>query len=157
MFCLGKFEGVSLGKECTLPLLSNLCKMNNNQVKSLAQEVAQQPPSKKKVQLVQEPIVLSDGSTMKPLHIKSSGDVLRASLLMLFKHVSDIHVTLVEIIAEKFGLSIEDIHKAINEDPRWAAMFVDPLLTDMTATIEENKVTKPKRKIQISDEPELIF
>lgn len=132
--------------------------MNNSTVKSLAKEVAQQPKTEKNVKLVQEPILLSDGSTMKPLQIKSSSDILRASLLMLFKHVSDIHVTLVEIIAEKYGLSIEDIHKTINEDPRWASMFVDPLLTDMTATIEENKVAKPKRKIQIiADQPELVF
>ena len=122
--------------------------------------------TKKQIQVIQEPVILSDGSTMKPLQVKSSSDVLRASLLMLFKHVSDIHVTLVEIVAEKFGISIEDIHKTIQEDPRWAAIFTDPLITDLTATVEENKVEtktetkterKPKRKIQILEEPELIF
>ncbi len=119
---------------------------------------ANQPKTKKNVKLVQEPVILSDGSTMKPLQIKSPSDVHRASLLMLFKHVSDIHVTLVEIIAEKYGLSVEDIHKTINEDPRWAAMLENPLITDLTATVEENKVSKPKRTIKIlDDEPELIF
>lgn len=126
---------------------------------------ANQPKTKKNIQLVQEPVVLSDGSTMKPIEVKSSSDVLRASLLMLFKHVSDIHVTLVEIIAEKYGHSVEDIHKSINEDPRWAAMFTNPLITDLTATVEEHKVpkantvaTKPKRSIKIlEDEPELVF
>lgn len=111
---------------------------------------------KKQATLVKEPIVLSDGSTMKPLEVKTSDDVHRASLLMLFKHVSDIHVSLVEIISDKYKIPVEDIHKTINEDPRWAAIFTNPVVTDMTATVKEHK-TKPKRKIQVLDEPELVF
>lgn len=102
--------------------------------------------SKKSVTLVKEEVVLADGSTFVPMEVKNSSDVLRASLLMLFKHVSDIHVTLVEIVAEKFGLSVEDIHAAVTEDPRWSQMFVNPLITDLTATANEQAVKKPEAK-----------
>jgi hypothetical protein len=130
--------------------------VSNATVKALAKETAKKLPTKKKVTLVQEPVILADGSTMKPLPVKNASDVLRGSLLMLFKHVADIHVTVVEIVADKFGIPVEDLHKAITEDPRWAEMFVHPLITDLTETAMTN-ATKPKPKIILSDEPEIVF
>jgi hypothetical protein len=136
--------------------------MNTSTIKALAKEVAAKPRAKKEVSLVQETTILADGSTLQPLPVKNSSDVLRASLLMLFKHVSDIHVSVVEIISDKFNIPIEDLHKAITEDPRWNEMFVHPLITDLTRTVDEHAVpakkTETKKKaIVISDEPELVF
>lgn len=135
--------------------------MNPSTVKALAKEVSAMPRTKKEVRLVQEATVLADGSTLQPLAVKKSSDVLRASLLMLFKHVSDIHVSLVEIVSEKFGIPIEDLHKAITEDPRWSAMLEHPLITDLTKTVDEHsvpaKAEAKKQTIIISDEPELVF
>lgn len=139
--------------------------MNTQQVKALVQETMKQPPVKKTITLDTDEVFLADGSKFKPLPVKNSSDVLRASLLMLFKHVSDVHVTIVEIIAEKFDLSVEDIHKTITEDPRWDAIFVHPLISDLTETAHNQAVPKaevkhkepPKKKIILSDEPELVF
>jgi len=134
--------------------------MNTSQLKSLVKETVKQPPTKKEIVLDQDDVSLADGSTFKPLPVKTSSDVLRASLLMLFKHVSDIHITIVEIIAEKYGLSIEDIHTTITEDPRWSAIFVHPLISDLTETAHQQaipKSTPAKKKIVLSDEPELVF
>jgi hypothetical protein len=114
--------------------------MNTQHVKQLAKEVAKMPPSKKPITLVKEEVTLADGGQMKPLPVKNGSDVLRVSLLMLFKHVSDIHVSLVEIVAEKFGIPVEEIHKAVTEDPRWTQMLENPLITDLTSTIDENSV-----------------
>ena len=141
--------------------------MNATQIKALAKDAKKQLHTKKEITLVKEPCILADGSTVKPLQVKSSSDVLRVSLLMLFKHISDIHVTVVEVVSEKFGIPIEDIHEAITEDPRWSEMLKHPLITDLTAALEENKVSAPapkpvpkppaKKTIIISDEPELVF
>jgi hypothetical protein len=134
--------------------------MNTPQIKALVKESMKKPAVKKSVTLDTEAVFLADGSQFKPIPVKTSSDVLRASLLMMFKHVSDIHVTIVEIIAEKFGLSVEDIHKAITDDPRWAAIFTNPLISDLTETAEKQAVPKPKpspKKIILSDEPELVF
>ena len=138
--------------------------MNKNVplVKALANEVASMPVAKKPVTLCKEPVLLADGSTLKPLEVKNHSDVFRASLLMLFKHISDIHVTVVEIVADKYGLKVEDIHKAVTEDPRWDEILSNPLVSELTATCEANAVkpdlpAKPKRKIVISDEPDLVF
>jgi hypothetical protein len=112
----------------------------------------------KKVTLVQEPVTLANGNTFTGVPVKTSSDVLRVSLLMLMKHVSDVHVTVMEIIAEKFGHSVEDLHNAIVEDPRWEKILQDPLITDLTETAIAHS-QKPKRKnpIKISTEPELVF
>jgi hypothetical protein len=125
-----------------------------------------------RVTLVKEEVVLADGSTLKPLPVKTSSDAHRVSLLMLFKHVADIHVSLVEIISEKFGIPVDDIHKAVQEDPRWTEMLTNPLVTDLTAAVEENSVKakpqKPKRRSKKAapppppppppaDEDELVF
>jgi hypothetical protein len=127
----------------------------NTTVSDLANKAIKES-KKKPIKIVSEPVVMADGSDFVPLEVKDSSDLLRASLLTLFKHVADIHVTVVEVIAEKFNLSVEDIHTAITEDPRWQKMLVDPVISDLTATAKEQ--SKPSKKpIKISDEPELTF
>lgn len=117
--------------------------------------------TKTSVTLVQEPVTLANGSPFVPMEVKTTSDALRASLLMLFKHVADVHVTLVEIVAEKFDLNVDDIMNAVTDDPRWQTMLVDPLITDLTATATANsvrpKILKKKPAIVIADEPELVF
>ena len=99
--------------------MNELSKMNQQTVHSLANKVLASEPKKKSVRVVQEPVTLADGSCFTPMKVETNKDALRASLLMLFKHVADIHVTLVEIVGEKFHLNVDDIHNAITEDPRW--------------------------------------
>ena len=141
--------------------------MNTPQLKALAKEALKAPRGTKEIVLDQEDVFLADGSKFKPIPVKNTSDVLRGSLLMLFKHVSDIHVTVVEIIAEKYGLSVEDIHKTVTEDPRWSQMFIHPLISDLTETAHTQAEPKPeapakpkappKKKVILSDEPELVF
>ena len=129
--------------------------MNTSEIKLLAKE-ALKTQNPKKIQLVQEPVTLIDGSGFTPLPVKTSSDLLRASLLMLFKHVADIHVTVVEVIAEKFGLDVDEIHTALTEDPRWQTMLENPLVSDLTEATTGQSVPK-KKPVKISMEDELIF
>lgn len=132
--------------------------MNKQTVSTLAKEALKTQPKKKPIKLVEEPAILADGATMTPLPVKTSNDALTASLLMLFKHVADVHVTLVEIVAEKFNLKLDDVMEAIREDPRWQKALEEPLVTELTATAKAHAVPpKPKRVIKISEEPELVF
>ena len=98
--------------------------MDLNAVAALSNQALKQPSKKKQIKIVSdEEIILADGSTMEPLPVKTSSDVLRASLLMLFKHVADIHISVVEIVADKFKIPIEDLHTAITDDPRCRSSF----------------------------------
>lgn len=112
--------------------------MDNAAVKALAKEAFQTARAKKTVQMKNEEVILADGSVFHPMPVKSSSDLLRATTLILFKHVADIHLVVVQIIAEKFGLDIDDIQKAITEDPRWTEMLINPVISDLTATAQEN-------------------
>jgi hypothetical protein len=131
--------------------------MNTQTLKSLASEATKTPKQKKAVKLVKEKVVLADGNVMPPIPVNNSADVLRSSLLILFKHVADIHLSIVESISDKFGIPVEELHKAITEDPRWKQMLIDPVITDLTACVNENTEKKPKKQIVISDEDELVF
>lgn len=162
---LGKFERKVPLRRGTLPAQTvQQTKMNTQTIKALSKE-ALKPRSKKQVKMVREPVTLADGSAFTPVEVKTNSDALRATLLMLFKHVADVHVTLVEIVADKFHLNVDDIHSAITEDPRWQNMLVDPLVTDLTAAAKEKSVPPPsppkttnkKPAILIADEPELVF
>jgi hypothetical protein len=130
---------------------------STSSVKELAQQTLRKAPQRKPVTLVKEPVTLADGSGFSPMPVKDSSDALRASLLMLFKHVADVHVTVVEIVAEKFNLKVEDIHKAITDDPRWTEMLVNPLITDLTAAAKDQTLPKKKKAIVVSNEEELVF
>ncbi len=137
-------------------------KMNTQTVAAVAKQALETPRKKRDIKLVKEEVTLADGTTFTAMPVNNKSDVLRASLLMLFKHVADIHYEVVEIIADKFGHSVEELHKAIVEDPRWEKMLVDPLVVDLTATAKENSAPAPKPKkkkavINTSDEPELVF
>ena len=99
--------------------------------------------SKTTVTLVNEEVALTNGHIFVPIPVKNPSDALRASLLMVFKHVSDIHVSIVEIIADKFKLDVDDIHNAIKEDPRWTDMLTNPLIHDLTAAAYDNAVPAP--------------
>jgi len=133
--------------------------MNKQTVTAVAKQALKAPRKKKNLKLVNEEVTLADGSAFVPLPVQNKSDVLRASLLILFKHVADIHCEVVEIIADKFGHSVEELHEAIVEDPRWQKMLVDPLVVDLTETAKKQSVAKPKKRvvIQTSDEPELVF
>lgn len=115
--------------------------------------------SQKPIQMISEAVTLATGDRLPPLPVKTPKDALQATLLMLFKHVADIHVTIVEIIAEKYGLKTDEIHAAITEDPRWTEMLQNPLITDLTSTVWEKAVpaSKPKKPIKIVSTEELIF
>lgn len=119
---------------------------------------SQTAPSRKPVQMIQEPVALADGRMLPPLEVKTPKDALQATLLMLFKHVADVHVTIVEVIAEKYGLKTDEIHAAITEDPRWTEMLQSPLITDLTSSVWEKAVpTKPKKPIKIVATEELVL
>lgn len=123
----------------------------------LGNEVLKEAPKSKSIQMTSECATLSDGSTLPPLPLNTPTDALRATLLMLFKHVADVHVTIVEILAEKMKLSPDEIHQAITSDPRWTAMLTNPLITDLTQTVWEKATSKPKRKLKIISTEELVL
>ena len=54
------------------------------------------------------------------------GTAYAESLKMILQHVADFHLTVVEIISEKYNISVDEMMKAVTSDPRYANMAVNP-------------------------------
>jgi len=48
------------------------------------------------------------------------------SLQMILQHVADFHLTLVDIISEKYKIPVDEIVKTVTSDSRYTNMVVDP-------------------------------
>lgn len=112
--------------------------------KSLGDQVLKEtPPQKIPVTINHDRFVDDDGNTMAKLSVATPGEALRSSLIILFKHVADVHLTVVDIIAEKYKLNQDDILNAIKGHPKWLAIFNDPVVHDLT---EDLRVDIPFEK-----------
>ena len=47
------------------------------------------------------------------------------SLQMIFRHVADFHMTVVDVISEKYNIPVDDIMNAVTSDSRYKNMVVD--------------------------------
>ena len=96
--------------------------------------------SKKEVTVKKEDVVIRHPgsgearSKARPIQIDTTRDVWRATVLTLFKHVADMHHTIVTIIADKYELD-PNIHDLIGDDGR----------LDIPLKVEVQEKEKPKR------------
>ena len=63
-----------------------------------------------------------------PIEVKNARDAYAATLHVLFKHVADFHICVVQTISAKYGICEDDILKTIQESPGFKNMHVDPVL-----------------------------
>ena len=94
-------------------------------------------PSKssiKSITVVNEPVLVSkDGSVQEyiPKEIVGYREAYAASLHLVFKHVADFHVAMLEIIAEKYGHDVDEMVKVVQEDSRIKDMTVNPVISGL--------------------------
>ena len=104
----------------------------------------------KSVKYSNEPVYVNGDGTLEP-YIPSSilthRDAYSKSIHMLFKHVADFHVLLVEIISEKTGLDSVEIIKQIQEDERMKAHVDIPTIYSL-GVLEKADVEK---KLSVED------
>lgn len=110
---------------------------------------------RKPIKIVDEPVLINgpdgDAQQMVPLTIATPKDGLKATLHMMMKHTADLHVTVMEIIAEKYGLNVDEMADAVKAHPKWTEMLVNPILHSMSGnieykSIEESSVTSDLKK-----------
>jgi hypothetical protein len=65
------------------------------------------------------------------------------SLQMIFKHVADFHMTVVDIISEKYNIPVDEIMKTVTSDSRYKNMVVDK---DLHRLSNVNEVEQKKEK-----------
>lgn len=88
-----------------------------------------------------------------------------ASLQMILKHVADFHITVVDIISEKYNIPVDEIMNTVSSDSRYANMMVNPdihtlsLNSDQEHKQDDGHQPKPskllavQKKIKIKPKP----
>ena len=71
---------------------------------------------------------------------KDARDAYAESLKMILQHVADFHMTVVDIISEKYNIPVDEIVKTVASDSRYANMLVDPKIHRLTSSSNQNQV-----------------
>lgn len=71
-------------------------------------------------------------------------DAYAESLKMILQHVADFHMTVVDIISEKYKIPVDEIMNTVTADSRYTNMVVDPKIHHFTATLNQDKVETPE-------------
>ena len=68
-------------------------------------------------------------------------DAYAESLKMILQHVADFHMTVVDIISEKYNIPVDEIMKTVASDSRYANMLVEPKIHRLTSSSsDQNQV-----------------
>jgi len=62
------------------------------------------------------------------------------SLKMILQHVADFHITVVDIISEKYNIPVDEIMNTVTSDSRYTNMLVDPKIHRLTSSSNQNQV-----------------
>lgn len=80
------------------------------------------------------------------------------SLQMIFQHVADFHMTVVDIISEKYGIPVDDIMNTVTSDLRYKNMVVDKDLHRLSTVVYPTvvyPVNEVEKKKEQEQEPQL--
>ena len=105
---------------------------------------------------------LKNGNNAAPASSSASIDAAAAayteSLKMILCHVADFHITVVDIISEKYNIPVDEIMKTVTSDSRYTKMVVNPKIHRLTqedrvetttATVTTATKTSSEKKIKI--------
>lgn len=85
----------------------------------------------KRARYTEEPVFLNTGGGEEPYipkNIQTAREAYAASLHLLFKHVADFHILMVDIISEKYKLDAAEIIHACHDDKRFQEMVIAPTI-----------------------------
>jgi hypothetical protein len=76
--------------------------------------------------------ILKNGQRVSyvPIDIKDHREAYAATLHVLFKHVADFHICVVQAFSKKYGIPEDEIMQTIQESEQFKNMHVDPVLQD---------------------------
>jgi hypothetical protein len=84
----------------------------------------------------------NDGDSLKKkvsipvdIEIQDGRSAYALSLQMIFRHVADFHMTVVDVISEKYNIPVDDIMNAVTSDSRYKNMVVDKDLHRLSSVV----------------------
>jgi hypothetical protein len=70
------------------------------------------------------------------IEIQDGRSAYALSLQMIFRHVADFHMTVVDVISEKYNIPVDDIMNAVTSDSRYKNMVVDKDLHRLSSDVD---------------------
>jgi hypothetical protein len=105
---------------------------------------------------MQEPAYVSPNGTPPvpyiPHTITTSRQAYAASLHVIFKHVADFHICVVQAISAKYGMPEDDILKTIQESDEFKNMHVDQVLVDALGYLPVPEPPAPEPAVKPTEE-----
>lgn len=83
------------------------------------------------------------------IEIRDGRAAYAASLQMIFRHVADFHMTVVDVISEKYNIPVDDIMNAVTSDSRYKNMVVDKDLHRLSSVVNEMEQKKEEQEMQL--------
>ena len=91
-------------------------------------------------------IQIEIGNNNKRTSTLSTSTAYAESLKIILQHVADFHLTVVEIISEKYNISVDEMMKTVTSDPRYANMEVNPEIHRLTSL---NQIQQQQHVVEI--------
>ncbi len=70
----------------------------------------------------------------------------KASLSLIFAHITDIHMILLNVLSKHYGHSVEDMLNTVMEDPDWKEIYLHPTLKRLVFFENEEPVEEPSKE-----------
>lgn len=81
-----------------------------------------------------EPVYVNGDGSVTPYishEIVGHREMYGAHLHLIFKHTADFHMTMLEILSDKYNLSVDEMYETVSKDPRFTDMVVNPTIHAM--------------------------
>lgn len=94
------------------------------------------------------------------IEIQDGRSAYALSLQMIFRHVADFHMTVVDVISEKYNIPVDDIMNAVTSHSRYKNMVVDKDLhrlssVDVDVDVGVKNESEQKKEEQEQQEQEM--
>ena len=93
------------------------------------------------------------------IEIKDGRSAYALSLKMIFQHVADFHMTVVDIISEKYNIPVDDIINTVTSHSAYKNMVVDKdihRLSTVVGAVNESEKKKDETLLKTKTKPSIV-
>lgn len=99
---------------------------------------------------------LPSGEIYTPVEIKNPSSAMKACLDVFMSHSVDFFAIMLDIIADKYGHSKDEMTDIIRKDPRFQNMSVNPMIHSL-GYFEQDDLDKAFAKLSVAEKPKTVI
>jgi len=93
------------------------------------------------------------------IEIRDGCSAYALSLQMIFQHVADFHMTVIDVISDKYNIPVDDIMNVVTSDSRYKNMVVDKdihRLGTVVGAVNESEKKKDETLLKTKTKPSIV-